>query len=116
MPEPTEVWQLSDQDRERTLNVLEHLSEEDFRNLVWGAHYRRGTAMLLTVEFNADDLHNITVLHNQSLARPTEQVYLGPDPTWPSPSEANDLIADAVRRVLDAAWENATGEKMERES
>lgn len=43
-----------------------------------------------------------------------EKVYTGPNPTWPTPAEQHDAVADAVRRMLDRGWEHATGEPVVR--
>lgn len=44
----------------------------------------------------------------------TEDVDLGPKPTWPTPQEQSDMVALTVRNVWDATWEFYTGDKIER--
>lgn len=39
---------------------------------------------------------------------------LGPNPSWPSPTERSDMLASAVRSVLDAAWTAESGEPIRR--
>lgn len=57
--------------------------------------------------------YDATIQH-QIFPGAIEVVDLGPNPTWPSPREANDLIVDGVRKVLDEAWYLATGERLDR--
>lgn len=39
-----------------------------------------------------------------------ETVDFGPNPTWPSPSEQSDLVAEAVKRLWDVMHTHYTGE------
>lgn len=39
-----------------------------------------------------------------------ETVDLGPNPTWPSPTEIAELVATAVHQVMMRGWTAATGE------
>lgn len=42
-------------------------------------------------------------------------VDLGPNPTWPSPSETIEYTVNAVRDLMRLAWERSTGDKLEPE-
>lgn len=70
---------------------------------------------LVNIYQPADDVYDVVVEHADQDQFPGQvHVDLSPVPTWPSPSECNDLIANAVRKVLDDAWLSATGEPIER--
>lgn len=67
--------------------------------------------LLLTISLDEDDPYTVIV---SGLDGIVERVDVGPHPTFPTPAEANDLVADAVRKVLDQAWANASGEPVQR--
>lgn len=69
----------------------------------------------LTVSFDPEDDYT-AVVTSAEYDDIEERVDLSPTPAWPSPSEANDAIAEAVRRVLDRAWEAASGEPVIRDA
>lgn len=54
----------------------------------------------------------ITDNHGDVIA--SQHVDFNPNPTWMSPSEQSDAIADAVRKVWDAATYHYTGNRVER--
>lgn len=58
----------------------------------------------------------VVAYHEPNLPEPvaSETVDLSPSPTWPSPSEQSDMIADAVRRVWDKSWTYYSGEEVVR--
>lgn len=77
--------------------------------------------LLLTISLDEDDPYTVIV---SGLDGIVERIYVGPRPTlaseqgvdrtFPTPAEANDLVADGVRKVLDQAWANASGEPVQR--
>ncbi len=71
---------------------------------------------IVNVYQDDDDIYTIVVEHADHAQFPDARtkVDLTPNPAWPSPTEANDRIADAVRQVLDMAWESATGQPIQR--
>lgn len=69
---------------------------------------------VVIIEQEEGEVYDLVVYHAYPEFPHREVVDLSPNPTWPSPAEANDRIADAVRTVLDKAWESATGEPVER--
>lgn len=72
---------------------------------------------LIHVFQDKDDIYQVHVQHADQAQFPgTTTIDLGPNPTWMSPVEMNDAIAKAVRDCLDAAWESATGEKVDRDA
>lgn len=68
----------------------------------------------VTITQSATDEYTYEVRH--SMFPHVERVDLSPEPTWPSPVEANDMLGDAVVKVLDAAWKDATGQDIERDN
>jgi hypothetical protein len=67
----------------------------------------------VTINMDPDDDYAMIVKHAK-FDGIEERVDLGPNPTWPTPAEATDLVVEAVRRCLDKAWEAASGEPVTR--
>lgn len=55
----------------------------------------------------------VTVKHTETRVTTTRDI--GMNPTWPTPTETNDLIADAVRECMDLAYLECTGDVIDRE-
>lgn len=71
------------------------------------------TTMITIQWIDDDDPYTATVAYMGPITV-QRKVDLGPNPTWPSPSEANSMLAEAVREVLDEAWEALTGTPIDR--
>ena len=67
---------------------------------------------MLMIHFEDDPVQAVVRFRDRSMrvfgVESIEQkVLLGPNPTWPTPEEFDDMIADAVRNVLDVAQQYA---------
>lgn len=71
---------------------------------------------LINIYQPADDIYTVIVEHadRDQFPHARVEVDISPVPTWKTVVEVNDGIAEAVRRVLDLAWESATGEPVTR--
>lgn len=68
----------------------------------------------LTLENNGDPTQVRVAYHVRGKMVASTDVDLGPNPTWPTPAEMNDLMVEGVREVLDAAYFTMTGNAVER--
>lgn len=73
----------------------------------------------ITITEDPDDFYGVVVefhdrTNGENIPSLTERVDLSPEPTWLTPIEANDRLADAVRKVLDNSWAFYTGERLTR--
>lgn len=89
-------------------------ADEEFAKVVPPDESPDANESNLTVSFDPNDTDLVTVTF--PFWGLSQTINIHPGPGWSSMAEVNDLIAKAVRDVLDAAFREASGMKIERES